>query len=104
MLGRTRRDVKHEFQVLIDRRMLTADSRSIDCRIKWPVVASYAIQRMGRRPPTAGHNPHAPKDNSQLPEDSEAAKKLGDTILAALENKYPVHGRSAAFESLSPAL
>jgi PKHD-type hydroxylase len=35
---------------------------------------------------TAGHQSARAKDNSQLPEDSEIAKRLGDTILAALEH------------------
>lgn len=35
---------------------------------------------------TAGHQSGRAKDNQQLPADHEHAKKLGDTILAALEN------------------
>src|SRR5918995_452328 len=35
---------------------------------------------------TAGHQSARAKDNLQLPEDHEHAKKLGDTILKALEN------------------
>ena len=35
---------------------------------------------------TAGHQSALTKDNLQLPEDHEHARKLGDTIIAALEH------------------
>jgi PKHD-type hydroxylase len=52
---------------------------------------------------TAGHQSARAKDNLQLPEDNEDARKLGDTILAALE-KSPLFMAAALPLKVFPPL